>query len=334
MKTKLLLILVLISIKTIAQSPISTFYGLENVTFTSLVSASPIDQSPTGANAVWNFNQLSATGSAVYNYTTPSSTELTTFPNSTMITNITSIDGATKLYTKNISNTISIIGVINPDLTLNYSTNNALVGTFPLNYGFSNNDTTGGTYAAGVYSGTFSGSIQSSIDAYGILSLNDVGYGAFSGNVTRIKTIQNINLNYGIFPNVGTVVQTIYNYYEANAIDPIFRYSNTVINVPLLSLNQSVTTLSRLAGNLATYESDYAKNSYSIYPNPVQDILKIANESNATINSVAITDNNARVVLNATSFDNGIDVSALQKGIYFVKITTDKGTTNQKMIKN
>jgi hypothetical protein len=101
-----------------------------------------------------------------------------------------------------------------------------------------------------------------------------------------------------------------------------------------LSINQTLVQYEVLSALLLGTTSNDYKNFVSLYPNPVQDVLKIRNESDSTINSVSITDNNGRVVLNTTSFENGIDVSALQNGIYFVKIATDKGTSNQKMIKN
>lgn len=338
MKTKLLLILALISIKTIAQTPITTLQIENGSVYSILSSVSPLDETASGANASWNFNQLSVIGQNVIGNSTPTSTELTTYPNSTNVVNslstINSVATVSKLYTKTVGSTFSITGLNSTQLDLNFATNNVTIGTLPMNYNYSNTDTSAGTYTFGTYSGTFSGTVASSVDGYGTLSLADIGF--TTTNVTRLKTVQNISLNYQIIPNVGTVVQTTYAYYNQTPgmSAPIFRSSVTTINVPLLSINQTISQYEVFSALLLGTASNDYKNFVSLYPNPVQDVLKIANESNATINSVAITDNNGRVVLNATSFENGIDVSALQNGIYFVKITTDKGTSNQKMIKN
>lgn len=339
MKTKLLLILALASIKTIAQTPINTLEIENGSVYTILNSTNPLDETTSGANVNWNFDNLTVVGDNIISNATPTASELVTFPNSTNVVEslatINAVQTTSKLYTKTVGTTFSITGLNNTELDLNFATNNATIGTLPMAYGYSNTDTLAGTYVFGTYSGTLSGTVTSSVDAYGILSLNNLAFNP--ANVTRLKSVQNISLNYQIFPNVGTVVQTTYNYYADQSISidsPFFRSTITTINVPLLSINQTLVQYEVLSALLLGTTSNDFKNFVSLYPNPVQDVLKIANESNATINSVAITDNNGRVVLNATSFENGIDVSALQNGIYFVKITTDKGTTNQKMIKN
>lgn len=339
MKTKLLLFLVLISIKTIAQSPINTLEVESGSIYTILNSVNQLDETTSGANVNWNFDNLTIIGENLIGNATPTASELTTYPNSTNVvestSNINNVVTTSKLYTKTVGNTFSITGLNSTELDLNFATNNATVGTLPMSFGYSNTDTLAGTYVFGTYSGTFSGTISSSVDAYGILTLQNLAFNPVS--VTRLKSVQNINLNYQIFPNVGTIVQTTYNYFPAQSSgiqSPVFRSIVTTINVPLLSINQTITQYEVFSALLLGTTSNDYKNFVSLYPNPVQDVLKVANESNSTINSILISDNNGRIVLNATSFENGIDVSGLQKGIYFVKITTDKGTTNQKMIKN
>ncbi|MCZ8198245.1 MAG: T9SS type A sorting domain-containing protein [Flavobacterium sp.] len=339
MKTKLLLILVLISIKTTAQTPINTL-EIENGNIFEIVnSTNTLDESSSGANLIWNFTDLVSLGqNVIYNFE-PTTDEVTTYPNtSNVLVSTSDMNGVTnvsKLFTKTVGNTFSITGLNSTEIDLNFATNNASIGTLPMNYGYLNTDTLAGTYTFGTYSGTLTGTIASSVDAYGTMSTN---FGLLSNtSVTRLKSVQNINLNYQIFSNVGTVVQTTYNYYPDQGIGiqtPLFRSTTTSINVPLLSINQTVTQYEVWVGQLLGTTSNDYKNFVSLYPNPVQDVLKIRNESDSTINSVSITDNNGRVVLNTTSFENGIDVSTLQNGIYFVKITTDKGTSNQKMIKN
>ena len=58
MKTKLLLICILITALTQAQNPINSFYINNADGFAVVTSNTPIDQSTTGANISWNFNQL------------------------------------------------------------------------------------------------------------------------------------------------------------------------------------------------------------------------------------------------------------------------------------
>lgn len=71
----------------------------------------------------------------------------------------------------------------------------------------------------------------------------------------------------------------------------------------------------------------------SIYPNPTYDKITVDTEgiSNASIN---ITDINGKEVINTKLLDakTVIDLSTQAKGIYFIKIISDKGTYNQKMM--
>ena len=72
----------------------------------------------------------------------------------------------------------------------------------------------------------------------------------------------------------------------------------------------------------------------SIYPNPTNYELKITNYE-GKINSVEICDIAGRIVLiPQLSFLNSINVAHLPKGVYLVKIHTDKGIVTQKVVKN
>jgi hypothetical protein len=66
-----------------------------------------------------------------------------------------------------------------------------------------------------------------------------------------------------------------------------------------------------------------------IYPNPVTDKLNIV--TNGTINKISVTDLSGKVVFKGNS--QSIDISALSKGVYFVKVETAQGISNTKFIK-
>jgi len=82
---------------------------------------------------------------------------------------------------------------------------------------------------------------------------------------------------------------------------------------------------------LASTDS-FFKNNLSVSPNPAKDVITISNSSNVVINSAEITDVNGRIVKNATS--SQINISDLNAGVYFLKITTDQGVGTTKVIKN
>jgi hypothetical protein len=335
MKNRLLHIFMLMSLMGYAQNPITTYSSTASTNFAIVTSSSAIDQTAAGANIIWNFNTLTAIGNSVDTYATPTATELTSYPTTTSVATITSTVGSTntisKLYTKNVSNAVSITAVKATDLELNYVTNNALLGTFPLSYGYTNTDVTAGTYVYTTYSGTFSGTINTSVDAYGLLSTNIPGI-VPGTPVTRLKTEQNINLNYSFFTNVGTITQTSYGYYGAGNL--LFRSTTVVVNVPLLSINQTSTQFESFTTILLGIENQNLQaNLFRIAPNPVKEFLNIALSNNEIINVLTISDCTGKTILKVNHPEKSIPIGHLQKGIYRVAMTSEKGTQTEKFIK-
>ena len=72
-----------------------------------------------------------------------------------------------------------------------------------------------------------------------------------------------------------------------------------------------------------------------LYPNPADQQLNIALNGMRRISSIVIFDNLGRIVqmLPESDLKSVIDISALKTGNYFLKINSDKGTTNAKFAK-
>lgn len=334
MKTKLLFAFLFSSMLGLAQTPINTFYIDDNVSYFVVDTATELNHT-TGASQVWNFDQLTEIGSSGYTNVAPTAGETSTYPGTTTVIAGDVNGNTTQMFTKNVSNTVSITGLLAIGLQLNFATNNATLGTFPLNYGFSNTDAVAGTYNYTTYSGTFTGNIVTTVDAYGTLTRN-IG-GMPTSNVTRLKTVITLTLNYSILVNVGTITQTTYSYYPEHVLGmfngPLFRSSTTSALVPLASIDQTDTVNESFAAVLLGVENNVYDNQIQIVPNRIKDLLQIQNPSNQKITTIQVIDTNGRTVLTQNSFENPIDISALQDGIYLVNITTDKGTTTQKIIK-
>lgn len=332
MKTKLLFFFSLLSLIGFAQAPIASYYGTNGSHFA--VMTGNINQSATGANLTWNFNNMEVIDESHDVETVPTAAELSDFPGSTKVitTNTIGINATTKLYSKAPSNNLSITGAANSGVLLNYNTNNANLGTFPLNYGNSNSDPIAGSYDNGQYSGTFSGTIVTTVDAYGTLNLGSGGVTTISTTATRLKTLQTLSLNYGIFSNIGTITITTYSYYGSDTPVgvPRFRTTQTVVNVPLLSINDTFSTMEAYTfTELGT--QDFDRSEFAIVPNPCESTLNIS--SKERIRVVKLTDMTGKTVLIDHSQSLTIEVGHLQKGIYFANIQTDSGSTVKKFIK-
>ncbi|WP_347219598.1 DUF5074 domain-containing protein [Chryseobacterium sp.] len=88
-------------------------------------------------------------------------------------------------------------------------------------------------------------------------------------------------------------------------------------------------TVNSTTSTLATAEAK--KIEFSIYPNPVTDILYIKTQEKLV--SVAVYDTSGKLI--NTQYNNGqVNVSMLPKGMYILKATTDKAVYQQKLIKN
>lgn len=340
MKPKLLLPALLLSVSAFAQQPINSFYnftaspgGTEEDLYTMVTSAVSLNEVAAGANMVWNFNQLTETGNTVTEVITPDAGIVATYPGTTMVVHTTTTgngggSGETYYYlATTTAGAVSLTGAQTSGIELNYSTN-AFIGTFPLNYGYTNTAAVAGTFDYQGVSGTFTGTGTSAADAYGTLTVN-VGI-ANAMPVTRLKTVQDLNLVYMGAP-VGTLTQTIYSYYAATpSSGPIFRSITSHINVPIMSIDQTVSSLESYFGNTLGVNQSVAPATISIMPNPVANVLHFSGSE--SVNSVTVTDASGRVVLTPKAA-NDIDVSGLSTGVYYVSVQSGAGVSVQKMVK-
>lgn len=341
MKTKLLLLLSTITFYAYSQTPIEDFNSVPSSTYAIVTGA--ITQDNSGATS-WNFS-LTPTGVTsidTYETITMGSTVETDYPGTTLaLTTTASVDppGTGKLYTKNDTNVISITGAENSGLVLNYA-DNGLIGTFPLNFNDTNGtDTVSGAFNFDGNSGTFSGTLTTTVDAYGTLIMNDVGSGAYSGNVTRLKIEQSLNLSItiGIPISIGTATQTSYFYYDSTNANLVFRSTELVIDVDipsLVSINETIITMeSLLSSTLGASENKISDSSLSLFPNPVKDDLNFNLSNDLIISSIIVSDISGRQVLKVKTNERTLTVEQLNRGIYIATITTNEGTLSRKFVK-
>ncbi|WP_339837270.1 T9SS type A sorting domain-containing protein, partial [uncultured Flavobacterium sp.] len=72
---------------------------------------------------------------------------------------------------------------------------------------------------------------------------------------------------------------------------------------------------------------------FTLYPNPVKDVLNFQSKDNTLISSIEIYNTLGQVVLAVPNAVSTVDVSNLHSGNYFVKVNTDLGVSNTKFIK-
>ena len=338
MKLKLLLSALFISGAAFAQEVIPAFYDFNLIPGSTegdgyiLVNApANFDESASGANAIWNFNGLENGVLSSTVVVSPSDADVATYPGTTMLVETTAGESVTKyFFAGGGSADTSLTGFETSGMSLNYSTNNAFIGSFPLSYGYTNTDDVAGTFTGMGFSGTFTGTGTTTVDGYGSLIADIISAGDDGVPVTRLKTEQNLSLIYLGAP-VGTLMQTIYSYYYGVLVNgPVFRSVKTTLSVPILGLNQTTHTLEGYLETVLNLNPIAVNNKTIIAPNPVANILHFAGDT--TITGVTITDASGRVVLQSKA-GNDIAVNHLSTGVYYVAIQSATGTEVQKMVK-
>jgi len=82
----------------------------------------------------------------------------------------------------------------------------------------------------------------------------------------------------------------------------------------------------------ATSAEDFFKSNFTLYPNPVVDVLNIRSINDLNVNEVRVLDLSGRVVKTQNDVSS-INVSDLTAGAYLIEITTNEGKATSKFIK-
>ncbi|WP_267405050.1 MULTISPECIES: T9SS type A sorting domain-containing protein [unclassified Chryseobacterium] len=109
----------------------------------------------------------------------------------------------------------------------------------------------------------------------------------------------------------------------SNSAKIYFDYNHPIIT------NTYTTTVQNV---LATSEISKNNDTFTIYPNPVKDILHF--KSKTEIVKAEIYDATGRIITSANVKENSINISELSKGNYIIKAFTKDKTFTQKLIKN
>lgn len=151
-------------------------------------------------------------------------------------------------------------------------------------------------------------------------------YAKVTGNVVEF-IFQNIMLDTGGHGNVLLKIRS-----KSNLVtgDTVSKQANIFFdyNAPIQT-NMETTTFQSLNNN------DFDKDdSISIYPNPTSSIINI--NSNNIIKSIQLYDVQGRLLQTKliNEIVSSIDISDKSNGIYFLKITSDKGVKVEKFMKN
>lgn len=111
-------------------------------------------------------------------------------------------------------------------------------------------------------------------------------------------------------------------------------YTLTVSHKGTLGANGQRFSLIVSGANLTLNNDDFKANSFSLYPNPANDILNVQFSEVLTDDvKYEVYDITGKKILNSELKNNSIDISTLQSGIYFLKLINDDESLIKKFIK-
>ncbi|KAF2519301.1 T9SS type A sorting domain-containing protein [Flavobacterium salilacus subsp. salilacus] len=132
---------------------------------------------------------------------------------------------------------------------------------------------------------------------------------------------------------------TIDYYINDVAITTINAYEGTVVNVLGFLYDDWATSynIDNVIISTTLDANNVISSSFSVYPNPADEIVNISSPDNTFINGYEIMDYNGRVV-KSESVNNVIDlqvnIANLASGIYIMRVSSDKGNLIKKIVKN
>lgn len=271
-----------------------------------------------GVSQTWNYTGISTGTNTPFSYTyIPMSSVInySLYPTGTIAMRY-GVGGYDKVY-NNTSSQIEFLGFAQPTASnCQVYTDPAIFYSLPFTYGSSSSD----TYSYTSWTGTYVGTITTTGDGTGTLQLPS---GTFS-NIFKLTIIYN---QPGSFNSVEN------------------RFYSALSKFPLLTISSyTVGSTVYKGGMINTLVANGIKNSnenntFFAFPNPVTNgdlFLKSGNEGH--LKEVEITNILGQVILYHSTYDintsgiKKIDVSSLQKGVYFLNIKGSDGSITKKII--
>ncbi len=153
-------------------------------------------------------------------------------------------------------------------------------------------------------------------------------YTRITGNKVEF-IFENINLPFVDATNDGYVV------FKIKTL-PTLTINSTISNTAEIYFDYNFPIVTNTATStyqvLSNQDFDFA-NEFSLYPNPVKNILNINAKKGLEIQSLEIYDTLGQLVIAKPNFEQTIDVSVLPSGTYFIKASTEKGSGSMKFVK-
>lgn len=226
------------------------------------------------------------------------------------------------------------------DFILNLSTDKAVVYEYPMTLGNVVESNISGTaefeFNGNMYNVPASGVAKASIDGIGTLKLGSSEEADVYTNVQRYKLENTIKLQ--VTSNIEyTVLTTQYEYYDYEESNlPIFVHASLWMGPTDGAAKKEyslVLSKNKIDPTIGINKEDLAK-QVKVYPNPTNNVVNVElSFENSGVN-VSLVDVSGRTVysVDTNAAVETIDVSNLNNGVYFVKVTNNENSITKKVV--
>jgi enediyne biosynthesis protein E4 len=97
-----------------------------------------------------------------------------------------------------------------------------------------------------------------------------------------------------------------------------------------VSTNQFIAITEGIGLSVGSFDGD---TNFRIYPNPTQNTLNIQSKNRVVAQSASVYNTLGQLLMTVTDWQQGVDVSQLQAGHYFIRVYTDRGNAVTRFIK-
>jgi len=288
-----------------------------------------------GAGQTYNFSSLTVLSNTVTNtgVTVASTGSASTYPSSSVAIQSGT---ANAFYSSSASSLLywgGNIKVGGQNVTMAYTTA-APYAAYPMTLGTTASNSVAGTNTSVAGAGTFTGT--SSVTGAGTGTLMLPGGYNFS-NVLKVTTSTAMSFTTGF--GTGTYSQNKYDYYSVLSKYPLFSITNETITSGLGTTTETVTLINNNYKTVGITESaNTSLSNVSVYPNPAKDNINLnftnENAENVSYQVINVIGQNVRQqtipsVKGETTYN--VNLSGIESGIYFIKLTVGSKTAVNKI---
>lgn len=267
----------------------------------------------TGTTQSWNFNTtlttLTYTGSSTYT-NAASGPSATAYPAATIA--FVRSSGTKGDFYKSSTNKFEFLGFVDGNQVVFSAP--ATWYNWPISYASANSATFTATETNGTNTASWAGTANYLASGTGTVTLPG---GTVYNNCLQLRRIIDVNVT-GFYTAQFHIVQ--YEYFSNLRKLPIAKveyFTSTTGTVVSKNVNIQID---KAAQSVGINELEISKNNIIVYPNPSGDIVNIQLPNNVIAENLEVIDVNGKIVA-YTSNSNAIDLSAINKGVYFIRIT-------------